>query len=68
MDHKVVTEIPIEDIPVFLLAAFYILNIHYPTGNFNVYTFFEVAFLGLMEPTIVINPSVKNLLARLNSD
>ncbi len=65
VDKKVVCEIPINDIPIFLLAIFYILNIEYPSGCANVYSFLEVALLSVSEPQVVINPSVNNLLARL---
>jgi len=66
IDRNLISEIPFDDIPAYLLAAFYVLNICYPEGCNNLYTFFEVILLGLKEPTISVNLSVKNLLGRLS--
>ena len=66
VDRKVVSEVPTEDVPLCLLAVFYVLNIRYTPGCTNFYTFMEVMLLKLKEPTIVVNPTVKNLLARLS--
>ena len=65
MDKKIICEIPIDDIPIYLIAVFYIFNICYPTGCQNLYCFLEVILLRLQEPQISINVSVKNFLARL---
>ena len=39
IDGKIMCEIPIDDIPIYLIAVFYIFNICYPTGcqNFGSY-------------------------------
>ncbi len=46
VDRKVLCEIAINEVPLFLVAIFYILNIQYPTGCSNLYSFLEAAFLG----------------------
>ena len=51
-------DIPIADIPIYLLAAFYMLNICYPSGCHNVFKFLELIFLKMSEK---IPPSVKTL-------
>ena len=66
IDKKVILEIPTEDISIFLVAVFYVFNICYPTGTNNIYCFLEVTLLGLSEPSIVVPPCIKNLLARLH--
>ena len=57
-----------KDVPIYLMAANYILNICYPPGCQNLYCFLEVVLLKLEEPHITITTSVKNLLARLRLD
>ena len=61
-----ITEIPVDDAPIFLLASFYTFNICYPVGCNNLYCFLEVVLLKVEEPHIVVTTSVKNLLTRLN--
>ena len=63
IDAKVLSEIPVDDAPIFLLAAFYTFNICYPVGCHNLYCFLEVILLKLEEPHVTV--SVKNFLARL---
>ena len=63
IDGKVLCEIPLDDAPIFLLAAFYTFNICYPVGCHNLYCFLEVILLKLEEPHIVVTISVKNFLA-----
>ena len=64
IDRKVVTETVIQDIPIILLAAFYMLNICYPSGLYNFYKFLELIFLNISHP---IPPSVKILHTTLNT-
>ena len=66
VDGNVVSDIPVEDVPIYLLAAFYAFNICYPGGCHNIYCFLEVILLKLEEPHIVVTSSVKNFLARLS--
>ena len=66
VDRKIVSEIQADDIPAYLMAAFYVLNICYPEGCNNVYTFFEIGLLELKEPIISVTLSVKNFLGRLS--
>ena len=65
MDRKILTEINTEEIPLYLIAVFYVFNICYPAGCNNFYCFLEVALLSLKEPSIVIPPAVTNPLTRL---
>ena len=65
MDKKILTEIDVNDTPLYLIAVFYVFNICYPHGCSNFYSFLEVALLGLKEPSITVPPSVTNMLARL---
>ena len=65
IDRRVVTEVPVNDVPIYLMATYYILNICYPPGCQNLYCFLEVVLLKLEEPHITITTSVKHLLARL---
>ena len=65
MDGKVVCEIPVNDVPIFLLAAYYTFNICYPVGCHNLFCFLEIVLLKLEEPNITVTASVKNFLARL---
>lgn len=58
IDNKVISEISVNNIPIFLLGAFYMLNICYPTGCQNVYKFLELIFLNISEKT---PPSVKTV-------
>lgn len=45
-DCQVVSEVNIMDIPLILMAAFFIFNICYPPGCGNFYAFLEVYTLG----------------------
>ena len=65
MDRKILTEINTEEIPIYLIAVFYVFNICYPAGCNNFYCFLEVVLLSLEEPLITIPPAVSNLLAHL---
>lgn len=58
IDKRIISEIPTNDIPIFLLSAFYMLNICYPFGCQNVYKFLELIFLNISERT---PPSVKTV-------
>ena len=57
------SEINVHDIPLYLLAVFYVFNICYPAGCNNFYCFLEVALLNLKEPAIIIPAAVNNLFA-----
>ena len=65
IDGNVLSDIPVDDVPVYLLAAFYAFNICYPVGCHNMYCFLEVVLLTLEEAHIVVTSSIKNFLARL---
>ena len=68
MDQKILTEINVNHIAIYLMAVFYIFNICYPSGCCNFYCFLEVTLLRLKEPTISIPPTVANMLAQLASE
>ena len=46
MDNDIVTEIELSNVPLCLLAAYFVFNIQYPKGCKNVYTFLEFFFMG----------------------
>ena len=62
-DNDIVTEIELSNVPLCLLAAYFVFNIQYPKGCKNVYTFLEVFFMG--SPMENISASVKHFLATL---
>ena len=43
-------KVPLAEIPLALLAAFFSFNMHYPQGCTNFYTFFECFFMGKKTP------------------
>ena len=59
-DGNVVSDIPVDDVRVYLLAAFYDFNICYPVGCYC----FVVVLLKL-EPCIVVTSSVETFLPDL---
>ena len=48
VDKQVITEMKIQDVPFVLMSAFFVYNIHYPSGCSNFYTFMEVFTLGFV--------------------
>ena len=40
-----ICKVPLGDLPLTLLAAFYTFNLHYPEGCSNLYSFFEKILL-----------------------
>ena len=62
-DCCVVCEVEIEDIPLSLLAAFFVFNIQYPKGCYNAYTFLEYALFSLDHKKQ--SPSVDHFLTAL---
>lgn len=63
-ENKTVCEITVSDIPIFLLATYYVFNMCYPKGCNNFYTFLEVALFKL---PVNIPGSVVTFLTRLDS-
>ena len=50
IEKKIICKIPHTDLPLALLAAFYVFNMHYPEGCNNIYSFFEAALMGKKHP------------------
>ena len=65
VDRQIVTEVNIIDIPLVLLAAFFVFNIHYPKGSNNFYTFMEAYTLGFSLSKA--SPTVKHFVAGLGT-
>ncbi len=55
---------PIENIPLLLLSAFFVLNIHYPQGCNNFCAFMEYVFLNKKSK---LPASVKHFIACLKN-
>ena len=63
VDKQVVMDVDIKDIPIVLMSAFFVYNIHYPSGCSNFYSFMEVFTLGFALHNA--NPTVKHLVSSL---
>ena len=65
LDHQVVDEVPIDNLPFVLMAAVFVYNICYPKGCNNFYSFLEVSMLKYSAEKA--SPSVSHLLAELSA-
>lgn len=65
VDRQILTEVNITDIPLTLLSAFFVFNIHYPKGCNNFYTFMEAYTLGFSLSKA--SPTVKHFVAGLHT-
>ena len=63
VDKQVIMEVKTCDIPLVLMSAFFIFNIHYPQGCTNLYSFMEVFALGFSSAKV--SPTVKHFMACL---
>lgn len=63
-ENKTVCEINTSDIPIYLLAMFYVYNMCYPKGCTNFYAFLE---LTLFKLTVQVPSSVIAFITRLDS-
>ena len=63
-ENKTVCEIKTGDIPIYLLAMFYVYNMCYPKGCTNFYAFLEMTLFKL---SVQVPSSVITLITRLNS-
>ena len=61
VDKQVIMEMDIKDVPLVLMSAFFVYNIHYPSGCSNFYTFMEVFTLGFALDNA--SPTVKHVVA-----
>ena len=66
VDRQVVMEVSIDDIPLALMSAFFIFNIHYPKGCSNFYAFMEVYTIGYLVSRA--SPTVKHFVTGLCDD
>ena len=66
VDSNITTEIDFRDIPLILMCAFFVFNIHYTKGCNNVYLFFEHSLLNIKKKQFP--PSVAHFLASLHSN
>ena len=64
-EKKVICEIPSKEIPVYLLAPYYIFNMCYPKGCNNFYTFIELGLFNLNTKHVPI--TVGTFLTRLDT-
>ena len=65
VDSHVIDEVPIDDLPFALMAAYFVFNICYPKGCNNFYSFLEILVLNYSPEKA--SPSVKHLLAKINA-
>ena len=61
-EKKILSEISIKEIPIFLLASFYAFNMCYPKGYTNFYTFIESAIFNI--DVKVMPTSVESFITR----
>lgn len=65
VDNHIVDEVPITDLPLALMAAYFVFNICYPKGCNNFYSFLEVVVLGYSPEKA--SPTVKYFLTKINA-
>ena len=63
VDCNIVSEVDISDIPVTLMAAFFVFNICYPIGCCNFYSIMEIMIMNY--PIAKSSSSVKHLYSSL---
>ena len=63
VDRQVVMEVQLENVPLILMSAFFVFNIHYPVGCSNFYAFLEVYTLGFA--LAKASPTVKHFAPSL---
>ena len=63
-ENKVVCEISLKDIPIYLVAIYYVFNMCYPKGCTNFYAFLELAVFKL---PVKVSASVVSLHSRLDA-
>ena len=64
-EKKILCEISIKEIPIFLLPLFYAFNMCYPKGCTNFYTFIESAIFNI--DVKVMPTSVESFITRLDA-
>ena len=63
-ENKTMCEISVKDIPIYLVAVYYVFNMCYPKGCNNFYAFLE---LGVFKLPVQVSASVFSLLSRLDA-
>ena len=66
VDKHIVMMIDLKFIPFVLMSAFFVYNIHYPSGCSNFYSFMEAFTLGFSLENA--SPTVKHFVASLDCD
>ena len=67
VDRQIVMDVDFDNIPLTLMSAFFLFNIHYPKGCTNFYAFMEVYTLAF--PISKASPTVKHFITGLyNAD
>ena len=64
VDKQVIDEVPIDNLPIVLMAAFFVYNICYPKGCSNFYSFLEISMLKFSIEKA--SPSVTYFLTKLS--
>ena len=59
VENKVLCKIPLGEVALALISAFYVFNMHYPHGCYNFYTFIECMFMGKKTPSKKKNKVIK---------
>jgi len=65
IDNRVIDEVSFVDLPIALMAAYFVFDICYPKGCNNFYMFLEIVVLKYSSEKA--SPSVKYLLAKINA-
>ena len=66
IEKTVICKVPASAAPLALLSAYYCFNLHYTLGCNNLYSFFEVVFLGRKRPAK--KTQLAYVLAQLSAD
>ena len=64
VDKQVIDEVPIDNLPLVLMAAFFVYKICYPKGCSNFYSFLEISMLKFSVKKA--SPSVTYFLTKLS--
>ena len=65
VEKQIICKIPLREVPLALLSAFFSFNMHYPQGCTNFYTFFECFFMGKKTPSK--KTRLASMLARIEN-
>ena len=65
IEKKPLCKVPLQQLPIALIAAFYAFHMHYPQGCTNLYTFFECLVLGKKVPNK--RTRLSSVLARIDN-